>query len=57
MDAQLAEIDERGYAIVRHAFSGDLADELVETLDRLEHDMNVVLRDTVAFETNQAKMS
>jgi ectoine hydroxylase-related dioxygenase (phytanoyl-CoA dioxygenase family) len=42
IQAQLEEIDERGYTIIENAFSLDLADELIETLDRLEHERNIV---------------
>lgn len=49
MTDHLAEIEERGYTIIEDAFPVELADELRETLDRLERDLGVVPA-TNAFE-------
>lgn len=42
MDAHLEEIEERGYTVIEDAFSLELADELRETLDRIEFEHQVV---------------
>lgn len=42
MDVHLEQIEQHGYTIIEHAFSTDLADELRETLDRLESDHTIV---------------
>lgn len=49
MTDHLTEIEERGYTIIEDAFPVELADELTETLDRLEHDLDVAPA-TNAFE-------
>ena len=49
MGTHIEQIEQRGYTIVEDGFSPDLADELIQTLDRLEHDHGVVPA-TNAFE-------
>jgi ectoine hydroxylase-related dioxygenase (phytanoyl-CoA dioxygenase family) len=45
----LGRIADQGYTVVEDAIEPDLVDELVETLDRLEHDLEIVPADN-AFE-------